>query len=196
FIFVPQDRILADVQVGVRIAHDRVADAVLHLISPQGTRILLTENRGGPYGKDYGFGSLQTNVAPASSAGGAQAYTNIIGPVQPEGTVQVDYNFYTIPDRMTIYYQNALIFDSGVVSGSGTFSVDYGPGTDTNIVIVMNEGDNPNRSTVWDYIATVYSGYSYAIFTGNTNLASLPIKFAPPPFTNFNYAVTNLITNA
>jgi subtilisin-like proprotein convertase family protein len=183
-IHVSQDRIISDLQVGLRIAHERVADLVLHLVAPDGTRVLLAENRGGSSGKDYGGGSLQTNVAPASSAGGAQAYTNTIGPVQAEGTIQVDYDFFTVPDRMTIYYEGAQIFDSGVISGAGTFAVDYGPGSDTNVVIVMNEGNNPNTSTAWRYTATVYSGYVYTTFTENTNLTITPIKYGVAPFTN------------
>ncbi len=195
-IHVNRSQLLSDVQVGVRIAHDRVSDLVLHLVSPKGTRILLAENRGGPSAADYGFGSLQTNVAPAGSSGGPLASTNVIGPVQPEGNIQVDYDFFQVPDRLTIYYDGAQIFDSGEVSGAGTFSVDYGPGSATNVIIVMNEGDNPNTATAWQYTATVYSGYTYAIFTENTNFAKVPIKFAPPPFTNFNYNATTFLTNA
>ena len=44
---MPTDRIIADVKVGVRIDHPRVSDLALHLTSPQGSRILLAENRGG-----------------------------------------------------------------------------------------------------------------------------------------------------
>ncbi|HXJ73451.1 MAG TPA: proprotein convertase P-domain-containing protein, partial [Candidatus Dormibacteraeota bacterium] len=195
-IYVPQDRIVSDLQVAVRLEHARVADLVMHLVSPKGTRILLAEDRGGPLSSGFGFGSLQTNVAPASSQGGPRANTNSIGPVQAEGTVQVDYNFFNIPDRLTIYYEGVKIFDSGDVNLTGTFSVDYGPGTATNVVVVMNEGNNPNLLTAWEYTATVYSGYTYAIFTENTNLASFPIKFAPLPFTNYNFTQMVPITNS
>ena len=182
-IHVNRSQLIADVQVGVRIAHNRISDVVLRLVSPQGTRILLAESRGGPLAADYGFGSLQTNVAPASSSGGPIASTTVIGPVQPEGNIQVDYDFFSVPDRMTIYYDGNQIFDSGLVSGAGSFCVDYGPGAATNLVLVMNEGNNSNPFTAWQYTATIYSGYTYAIFTENTNLAKLPIKFVTPPFT-------------
>jgi subtilisin-like proprotein convertase family protein len=56
---------ISDVSVGVRIDHDRVSDLVLHVRSPQGTRVLLSENRGGPTGQDYGGpGPLITNLIP------------------------------------------------------------------------------------------------------------------------------------
>jgi subtilisin-like proprotein convertase family protein len=59
---VPVDKAVADVQVAVRIAHPRSSDLVLHLISPQGTRVLLAENRGGTDSKGYGAG-FGTNIS-------------------------------------------------------------------------------------------------------------------------------------
>lgn len=53
-ILVPDDRQIVDVKVGVRANHPRVSDLVFHVISPQGTRLLLAENRGGPNGTAYG----------------------------------------------------------------------------------------------------------------------------------------------
>ncbi len=195
-IFVSRDAIVADLEVGVRIAHERASDLALHLVSPNGTRILLTENRGGLTGADYGFGSLQTNALPSTDSGDENASTNIIATSQSEGTVQVDYDFYNAPDRLTIYYEGSQIYDSGLINGAGTVTVDYGPGFSTNVVIVINEGGNPNDSTLWTYVATVYTGFTYATFTEDVQKATLPIKFAVPPFTNFNYSATNTITNA
>ena len=48
---VTNDFLVGSVEVGVRIDHPRIADLDLHLVSPQGTRLLLSENRG------------QTNIA-------------------------------------------------------------------------------------------------------------------------------------
>jgi subtilisin-like proprotein convertase family protein len=61
-VHVPIDKAVADVQVAVRIANPRAADLVLHLISPQGTRVLLGENRGGSGTKGYGAGT-DTNTS-------------------------------------------------------------------------------------------------------------------------------------
>src|SRR5262249_19705337 len=116
-----------------------------------------------------------------------------IGPVQPEGNIQVDYDFFSVPDRLTIYYEDTQIFDSGVVSGAGTFSVDYGPGAATNVIIVMKQGNKAKASTLWQKNATVYGGYTYTRFTENTNLTITPIKFGTAPFTNGGFC-SSLVT--
>ncbi len=53
-IFVPDDRVIEDLKIGLRVNHPRISDLVFHLVSPQGTRLLLAENRGGPNGTAYG----------------------------------------------------------------------------------------------------------------------------------------------
>jgi hypothetical protein len=66
--------------------------------------------------------------------------------------------------------------------------VDYGPGVSTNVIIIMNEGGNPNQ-TEWTYTVTqITRQIVYATFTENTNLAPVPIKFALPPFGGTNGA--------
>ncbi|MGA2177493.1 MAG: S8 family serine peptidase [Verrucomicrobiota bacterium] len=100
----PVGQQLVDLQVGLRIADTNLDNLVLHLTSPQGTSVLLFENRGGTNASNLGMTLLSTNAA-----------------------------------------------NSNLVS--------------TNIV--------------------------YTVFTENTNLATVPIKFAPPP-----YASTNFITGS
>lgn len=192
--FVGYDGIISDVEVGIRIAHERVSDLVLHLVSPEGTRLLLTENRGKDTA-DYGFGTLQTNVFPVNPNGDGREQRTFLGPVLPEGTLVINYDFFNAPDRMTVYYDGTLIFDTGVTNGGALVSLDYGPGLSTNIVIVMNEGSTQAGGTRWTYTATVYTSYHYSTFTESTERARLPIKFEPPPFTNFNYYATNYVTN-
>src|SRR5262249_9808682 len=56
-------RQVEDVRVGVRIDDARASDLVLHLVSPQGTRVLLTENRGRTNTAGYGISEmLSTNT--------------------------------------------------------------------------------------------------------------------------------------
>ncbi len=63
-VYVPIDREVMEVQVGVQIDHPRASDLVLHLVSPQGTRILLAENRGRTNALGYGASDfLLTNTA-------------------------------------------------------------------------------------------------------------------------------------
>ncbi|MEY2410578.1 MAG: hypothetical protein QOF48_3248 [Verrucomicrobiota bacterium] len=190
-----RNQLVADVRVGVRIDHPRTADLVLHLVSPSGTRVALAENRGGPDGANFGFGTPALTIVPISSIGGP-AQTNIdLNLSGPDGTLEVDYDFFSLPDRMTVYYENELLFDSGFVSGGGTFAVDFS-GSATNLTIIMNEGGFSSLGTLWTITAKILTGVTYANFTDNATLARLPIKFEPPPFTNINYNVTNYFTNA
>ncbi len=191
-LYVGVNKTVADVQVGVRIAHPRESDLVLTLISPQGTRTLLSENRGGVDTNGFGNGSNKTNSAPPTLSGSAQSETNTFtintNGGTSSGTLIINYNMYTIPDDMRVYYENVLIFDSGLVSFTGTYTVNYGPGTATNISIVMNApGTNPNSETngadLWNYTVTAITReMAYTIFTDDTNKALVPIKFALPPF--------------
>ncbi len=43
---VTNDFLVGSAEIGVRIDHPRLADLALHLVSPQGSRLLLSENRG------------------------------------------------------------------------------------------------------------------------------------------------------
>jgi subtilisin-like proprotein convertase family protein len=53
-IFVTNRGIVTSVEVDVRINHPRVSDLALHLKSPEGTRVLLAENRGRVTTNGYG----------------------------------------------------------------------------------------------------------------------------------------------
>ena len=55
-IFVADTRGVADVKVGLRIDHSRASDLTMHLVSPLGTRVLLSENRGGTEANGWGAG--------------------------------------------------------------------------------------------------------------------------------------------
>lgn len=182
-IHVDRNGRVVSTEVSVRIEHPRVSDLVLHLVSPEGTRILLAENRGGLSTNGYGFSNLQTNVFPATTSGDFNANTNVLSPTLQSGVVKVDYDFFDEPDQLRVYYDGRRIYDSGMVSGSGQLSIPYGPGNDTSVVIIMNEDGNPSGTTMWNYTASVLSGdFVYATFSENTNLALVPIKFAIPPF--------------
>jgi subtilisin-like proprotein convertase family protein len=172
------------VDVGVRIAHPRVSDLVLNLVSPGGTRVLLDENRGGA-SADMGLDLVPTNTVPVSFTGGPEGHTNVFDTGETAGMLNISYDFYDLPDDMRIYYDGNLIFDSGLVSDAGTTNISFGPGASTLVTIVMNEGGNTNSSTAWSYTLTwVRPSHIYLTFTENTNLAQAPLKFASPPLTN------------
>jgi subtilisin family serine protease/subtilisin-like proprotein convertase family protein len=182
-VFVTNDDRIVSVEVGVRVDHPRISDLVFHLVSPDGSRILLQENRGGNSASGIGSNLSTTNIVPVSSTGGPDAATNTVDTGQNSGTIQIDYNFFDVPDTMHIYYDGVLIFDSGQVRGAGTFNVTFGPGASTVLTIVMNEGGNPVPTTAWEYTLTAaHSEYTFFTFTENTNKTITPIKYASTPF--------------
>ncbi len=191
------DRVIS-AEVALRVDHPRVADLDIHLVAPDGTRVLLIGNRGADSAEGLGFDVKTTNSTPVFYAGGPQAVTNVFELGQHAGTVLIDYNFYSLPDTMDVYYESNLLFSSGLVSYSGSTNLSFGPGASTQVTVVMNQGGNVNSNTVWNYTLTsTRVDPVYVNFTENTNLAVIPIKFAPVPLTNFNYTSSTLpSTNA
>jgi subtilisin-like proprotein convertase family protein len=182
-LFVSNNQPIASLDVALFVNHPRVADMVFTLISPSGTRVLLCENRGGTTTNGLGGMVLQTNIFPTWRAGDYNANTNVLNVGHNQGTLFVGYDMYTEPDTMHVYYDNVLLYDSGLVSYTNQVAIPFGPGASTNIVIIMNEGNNTNTNTLWEYTATVACpAPAYVVFTQNTSLAPVPIKFASPPF--------------
>ena len=215
---------VASVNVGMVINSPRISDYTFTLVSPTGQRILLMENRGGGDTNGAGAVFVYTNVLNSTATGGAEAQTNYltVGPLG--GTVPIIYNFYTVPDRMTVYdTTNTALFitngpncllDTGFTNnppaGTGaqntiptTVNVTYPPGVNA-ITIIMNQDGNPYGAggDQWTYTAGApMTNYQYLVFTDDTNLTTVPIKFAQPPFdfaetsTNFTLSDFNLATN-
>jgi subtilisin-like proprotein convertase family protein len=181
---------IADVKVGVRIDHPRLSDLVLHLVSPQGTRVLLAENRGGLYAPvpnavtNLGLGSPTNYVVPfASSGNDAEFSTNLTINADGNAILQIDYQFFTVADSITVYCgvrpAGFVLFKSGYISGSGTFNVPLEGCSD--IQLVVNEGVNPAAGTRWNLAVHVTGPWNYATFTDNPNLGGM-YKFENPPF--------------
>jgi subtilisin-like proprotein convertase family protein len=66
-IDVPDNATIASVDVGLRVDHPRISDLVFHLISPDGTRVLLMENRGGTDTNGCGATVVDTNNTPSTT---------------------------------------------------------------------------------------------------------------------------------
>jgi hypothetical protein len=97
--------------------------------------------------------------------GGQFTDTNILSLVPNSGTLLIDYDFFTIPDTLDVFYENKDIFSSGLVAGAGQFVIPYS-GTDTSLMIVMNLDGPINTTTVWQYQPTVVpEPRSIALFT-------------------------------
>jgi hypothetical protein len=126
-------------------------------------------------GAPASFSVIATNPAwtgiPTSS-GDWSGWTNVIETGHTSGTLQIDYSFYGIPDTLHVYFDGALLFDSGYVGGSGTFRIDYGPGASTQVTLIMDEGGNPDPNTLWDYTASYASKLAYHWRKDRVELAS------------------------
>jgi subtilisin-like proprotein convertase family protein len=184
-LFVPNARPVVEVQTGVIIQHPRASDLVLHLLSPSGTRVLLAENRGRTSPEGYGSHLVTTHVVPRTSEGGATEDRAVIDTGTTSGIVRLQYDFFDLPDSLQVQYEGIVLFDSGLISGDGVVNIPFGPGTSTEITIVVNPGGSSFATTQWTYTASVISEqFVFTVFTDNTNRAELPVKFATPPFTN------------
>jgi subtilisin-like proprotein convertase family protein len=60
-IVVTDTRPVSAIDVGLRIEHPRLSDLAIHLVNPQGSRMLLTENRGTTVAEAYGGSYVVTN---------------------------------------------------------------------------------------------------------------------------------------
>ncbi len=180
---------IVSAEVGVQLAPSRVSDLVLSLIAPDGTRVLLDAQRGGVSADGMGAELIVTNTTQVDFFGGPQAVTNVFETGRNSGSILINYNFFSLPDEMRVYYESNLLYDSGSVSFSGSTNLQYGPGTATTFTVVMNPDGNPQPSTAWHYAVTTSAPEAqYLTFTEDTNLTIVPIKFAPTPFTNQTFA--------
>jgi subtilisin-like proprotein convertase family protein len=182
-LFVSNCQPIASLDVALLVNDPNISDRVFTLISPAGTRVLLFENRGGATTNGLGGIVVRTNIFPTRTAGNYLADTNILQVGANQGTLFVDYNMYLLPDTMDVYYDGVDIWASGLVSFTGETNISFGPGVSTDVVIIMDEWNNTDTNTLWEYTATVTCPHTaYVVFTENTNLAPVPIKFASAPF--------------
>jgi len=196
-MLVTNSRPVTDVEVAVRIDHVRASDLVLHLVNPQGERVLLAENRGGPSRNGYGLSLFTTNFLAATNSGGSTETRTTYNVGTNKGTLKIDYDFGGAEaDILRVYYDAIRIFDSGPTFGTGTFTVNFGPGISTNITIVVNEGSPPRPTpSVWRYSAYILTDLRmvYTVFSEDTNVTLAPIKFGVAPFATGGGISTNLL---
>ena len=218
YMYVTNTAPIQEFNVGLRVDHQRISDLAFHLISPDGSRFLLMENRGGQSTNGCGLTIITTNIIDVPANGGAAAQTNYIDTGMVSGTLPITYNFYTAPDEMTVYYgtniaPENLILDTGFTNnpslGGGaqntqpeTLLVTFPPPTatvsSTILTIIMNQFGNPNTNTAWWYRAGgVLTNFEYLTFTEDTNQTMTPIKFAATPLvplTITNFVIQTNIT--
>ena len=185
-LFVTNDARIARAEVGLRVEHPRASDLAITLISPLGKRILLVENRGSTNELGFGSTSYTTNlVFAAAQTNNPAPITNIVATGGNFGQIWLDYTTFAIPDSIDVYYEGQNIYSSGgLVSVTNAFvTANFGPGTETNLVIVVNGVVNTETNTSWEYTATIVSeNIQYLMLTDNTNRTTTPIKFGTPPY--------------
>ncbi len=92
---VQVDLNLIDVRVGVRIDHPRLSDLILHLISPQGTRVLLAEARGGTNATAFGTGDTNSTIGYTVFTENTNVASTLIKFAQPPYTnAQAKFQVY------------------------------------------------------------------------------------------------------
>ena len=97
------------------------------------------------------------------------------------GLLTIDYNFFTVPDRMKVFYGDTnavLIYDTLVTNGYGHLVIPFGPvgAFATNaITIVMNQG-NGKSGTVWVYQASINYTLGNKVYVGGdfTSVGGVP----------------------
>jgi len=203
-ISVPNTDPIAAINVGIRVDHQRISDLVFHLISPDGSRYLLMENRGAYTTNGAGVSYYTTNTIPVNHTGNDLANTNIIDTGETQGTITLDYDVFELPDTIDVYYNGVDIYTNYPAyvfpypDISGTTNISFGPGPSTDVTVIINAGNNTNfPSTAWKYAVTsTQAKYAYLTFTEDTNLTTTPIKFAPPPFIPAPSTPTNLFADS
>ena len=84
---------------------------------------------------------------PSTQESGGQGITPLnIDMRWTSGTFHVDYQMYGIKDQLIISYEGETIYDTGLVSGEGSFSVSFS-GSSTIVTVTMNA---PEEGTEWD----------------------------------------------
>jgi Immunoglobulin domain len=111
--------------------------------------------------------------------------TNVISTGRTTGLLAIQFDFYGVSDRMTVDYDGTQIYDTGTISGSGDFAVNYGPGSNQFATVIMNEGNDYSGSK-WEYRLSLLTPifYQWRNEAGEINGA-----------TNATYTLANLQTN-
>jgi hypothetical protein len=84
------------------------------------------------------------------NAGGESSETIAVNMGKTSGTFDFQWNMYTVPDQMIVYYQGQKLFDTGCVSGTGSMSLTYG-GSSQQITVDVNADCTQQGSTSWQF---------------------------------------------
>lgn len=88
---------------------------------------------------------------PTNASGAGQVTTTVHNLGRTSGTVTINYDAFGIADTFEIFYEGGGILTTGAVSGAGTRTVPFGPGSSTFIQVRVT-GSTP--TSVWTYTIT------------------------------------------
>lgn len=71
------------------------------------------------------------------------------------GSIIINYDFLFVPDSLAVFYEGNRIFDTGLTNGSQIVQISYGPGSSTQVEIVVNQGSTGIPGTIWSYDLTI-----------------------------------------
>jgi hypothetical protein len=83
-------------------------------------------------------------------SGGAGQFKFLVDVKETQGTFNVSYNMYDIPDAMVIAHEGIVVYSTnGLVSGQATVLVTYGSGNSTSTIVSLSLSA-PEDSTAWE----------------------------------------------
>lgn len=109
--------------------------------------------------------------ASRSASGTELEDINTVNVGAASGTLTIDYDMLFVPDDLRVFYgdtNGVLIYDTGLVSGTGHLVIPFGPTnglTFNSVTIVMNQG-NGVPGTFWSYTASVQSSFANQLYVG------------------------------
>ena len=166
-IFVTNRGLVASVEVDVRIDHPRISDLALHLVNPQGRRILLAENRGRD--TTNGYGGSASNVI----------ITNFGARVLDDGFEFVDHGNSTIVVIGAGNIFSGWHIDSDNIDVSSPPSIATPTDSDTGTNIIDLNGSQGPGSISTNVVTTIGKTYllSFA-YSKNPDNARIPTASA------------------
>jgi hypothetical protein len=88
-------------------------------------------------------------IPRASNTGSTGTFTTVHSVGRNQGVIHFTWDAFQAPDQFQIFYEGVQIFTTpGVVTGTGSADVPFGPGTSTFVAVVVTTGPG---STVWTY---------------------------------------------
>jgi subtilisin-like proprotein convertase family protein len=162
------DQQVMSLQVGLRVNDTNLDDLVISLISPQGTSVLLFENRGGTSANALGETLVSTNGA----------VTNVVYTVFTEDT-----NLATDPIKFAVppYSDDAVISNASTLWSNSFETV--APGVYTN--------DNTNAVYLEGWLVT-----NNVVSIQTTNGMGYLTNYEVGIVTNIDTLITNIVTNS